>query len=531
MVLACFAISGSVHIYAQNAEVVMNKSSRGSYPNEPSICINKKNPARIIAGANINYHFFSTDSGKTFSNYFLKSPYGVYGDPVLHSDIDGNIYFAHLSQTAGKDKNYGWIDRMVVQTAIDGGYLFNDGGFAGLNEPKVQDKPWLSTDDYSDKYKGDVYLTWTEFDYINSKKDKYHSRIRFSKSSDKGQNWSDAITISDSVGDALDDDHTLEGATTAVDKNGTIYCVWAGHNKIYFDKSADGGKTWGKDKIIFNQHSGWVIDIPHTFRSNGMPFLAIDNSNGPNSGRLYLVWGDDYLGDADIFFSYSDDGGKTWVESERLNLDAVGNGKSQYLPNIAVDATSGHIAMVYLDRRNSENNFFNDATLSYSTDGGISFSEHKLNTLLGPSSGQQSFSGDYIDIDFHNGQIAAIWTNNLSGKPVVCSQVLFENDLTTLPAIVQPKQTQISSSLEKKQFIICVGSTGKTHINYKLYSKNIFGKKKLKKTEDLYINHKPELEAHSETLLIFGKKQRIEVEIWREETGENPVLISTIRRN
>ena len=102
-------------------------------------------------------------------------------------------------------------------------------------------------------------------------------------------------------GDCIDDDHTLEGATTAVGVNGEIYCAWAGHYKLYFDKSLDGGKTWGKDKVLFDQESGWAMDIPHLYRSNGMPFIVVDNSNSKYTGRLYLVWGDDKHGDADIF--------------------------------------------------------------------------------------------------------------------------------------------------------------------------------------------------------------------------------------
>ena len=140
------------------------------YPNEPSICISKSNPNVLVAGANIANHYVSIDDGQTWKNGVLTSPFGVWGDPVLHSDAQGNIYFAHLSRTSGKSQNYGFIDRIVVQTSTDNGQNFSGGSFAGLNGEKMQDKPWISTDDYSNQYKGNAYLTWTEFDKINSKK-------------------------------------------------------------------------------------------------------------------------------------------------------------------------------------------------------------------------------------------------------------------------------------------------------------------------------------------------------------------------
>ena len=176
-------------IFGQSYEVRVHDNPNEYAPNEPSICINRANIEQLTGGANIYNHYFSNDAGKSWTRNQLRSSYGVWGDPVLHSDIDGHIYFLHLARTKGKNRNYGFIDRIVIQTSTDGGKTFNNGAYAGFNGDKVQDKPWISTDDYSSERKGNAYITWTEFDQYGSKSKDHHSRIQFSKSTDKGTTW------------------------------------------------------------------------------------------------------------------------------------------------------------------------------------------------------------------------------------------------------------------------------------------------------------------------------------------------------
>lgn len=517
-IVFCFS---AIAVFGQTNEVQMNPDHNligAIYPNEPSICISKSNPNVLVAGANIANHYVSIDDGQTWKNGVLTSPFGVWGDPVLHSDAQGNIYFAHLSRTSGKSQNYGFIDRIVVQTSTDNGQNFSGGSYAGLNGEKMQDKPWISTDDYSNQYKGNAYLTWTEFDKINSKKKKYQSRIRFSSSNDIGKSWSTAITISDSVGDCIDDDHTLEGATTAVGINGEIYCAWAGHYKLYFDKSLDGGKTWGKDKVIVGQQSGWAMDIPHLYRSNGMPFLMVDNSNSTYTGRLYLVWGDDKNGDADVFIAYSDDRGNNWSPPKRVNRDIKGNGKSQYLPNVAIDQTTGHLAITYNDRRNSEHNVFTDVFTAVSTDGGENFQEYRMNNLLSGHAGKNVFSGDYIDVDFHAGKISAIWAS-FDQFSKVFNRTVTESALDGLFPIHEVGQVQSHISYENKKPVIYIACTRPSDISLTYYRKPWFSKKLKEKSKESYnINHRPGLQGISELRIVASQKRRIKIIITPTET-------------
>ena len=165
---------------------------------EVSISINTKDPQYIAAGANIRYFFSSSDMGNTWNQSFMFSRYGVWGDPCLLYDGEGNLYFTHLSYPP--DSIGYWIDRIVVQKSTDNGLSWTPGAGIGFNRPKEQDKPWMGVDLSSSKFKGNLYLAWTEFDSYGSRNPADSTRILFSASSDQGETWSDPVRVSDKGG-------------------------------------------------------------------------------------------------------------------------------------------------------------------------------------------------------------------------------------------------------------------------------------------------------------------------------------------
>src|SRR5689334_18856501 len=67
-------------------------------PNETSIMMDPLHPNYLVAGANLNNYYASSDSGKTWFRHLLTSNfYGVWGDPAMTVDAFGNFYFFHLS--------------------------------------------------------------------------------------------------------------------------------------------------------------------------------------------------------------------------------------------------------------------------------------------------------------------------------------------------------------------------------------------------------------------------------------------------
>lgn len=369
--------------------------------NEPSIAISKKDTNIVVAATNLNKIYYTHDDGIMWNAYELHSSLGFYGDPVLHAADNGDFYLVHLSKTPGK-KWGDWFDRIVFQKSSDDGKSFTDGVGIGYNQDRTQDKPWINTDS-----KGNLYLTWTEFDKYGSDSAHHKSKIMFSMSSDEGDTWSDPIVISDEPGGCKDDDNTLEGATTAMDASGTIYVTWAGHEKIFMNTSTDGGKTFGKDWVIGEQKDGWVLDIPHFYRTNGMPFLQIDRSKGPGNEILYIVFTSKVGEQNKTMLLKSTDGGENWERLTHFQDKLDGN---QFFPNLAVDPKDGTIVLGFYDAPKVFKNDFASYRFFKSTDQGKSFQEMFYRDEQFPLAPKSVFFGDYSDVDVTQGSIAAIAT-------------------------------------------------------------------------------------------------------------------------
>ncbi len=399
---------------ANFANVMIDSAGSSSFtgPCEPSIAVSSKNPLQMVAGAVLDRIYRSSNGGKTWSKSTLKSPYGVFGDPTIIADPKGNFYFAHLSDpTGGQWRDPEILDRIVIQKSSDAGASWTGGGFAGMHHPKDQDKQWLAVDPKSNR----LYATWTEFDLYESKKASDKSRILFSSSADDGATWSETLPISQLEGDCLDDDNTTEGAVPAIGPNGEVYVSWAYQEKIFFDRSLDGGKTWlDKDVLVANQPGGWTVDVPGIFRANGLPITATDLSNGPNRGAIYVNWADQRNGvnDTDIWLAKSTNGGKNWSAPIRVNND--GKGKQQFFTWLAVDSVTGYLYIVFYDRRAYEDNQ-TDVYLAVSKDGGATFINKKISASpFLPSRGV--FFGDYNNISAYDGIVRPIWTRCTGGQ-------------------------------------------------------------------------------------------------------------------
>jgi hypothetical protein len=383
-------------------------------PNEPSITIDFKNPRHIVAGCNLNWYAFSRNGGQTWQHSQLHSSYIVWGDPMLLTDTNSNFYYFHLSQRPGPK----WLDRIVCQKSTDGGKTWNDGSFTEV-DGKQHDKEWAVVD----RNTNTIYMTWTVFDKYGSRKPEDSTHILFSKSTDEGESWTKPLRINDRGGDCIDSDSTVEGAVPTVGPEGEIYVVWAGHNKLYFDKSTDGGDTWLEhDKIIANQYGGWDYDIPGIYRANGLPVITCDLSEGPNRGTIYINYSDQKYGinDTDVWLLKSTDGGDTWSESKPVNDGP--RDKQQFLTWMTIDQTNGFLYFVFYDRRNHPD-LMTDVYMAVSKDGGDTFENSKISEY--PFSPNKNvFFGDYTNISAVNGTIRPIWTRMDSSKRTILTAII-----------------------------------------------------------------------------------------------------------
>ncbi|MBK7690903.1 MAG: glycosyl hydrolase [Bacteroidetes bacterium] len=377
--------------------------------NEPAITLDPKAPNRLVVASNNFYAQYTTDTGHTWTSLPLSCSYDFAGDPTLVVDTDGVFYLFHL---AGQYNTPGWLDRLICQKSYDGGITWTDGTYLGYDSLKDQDKQWVVID----RNTNHLYVTWTQFDTYGSLVPTDSTNILFSKSTDTGFTWTTPIRINDLAGNCYDDDTSVEGAVPTIGPNGELYVSWSDIEGIKFDKSTDGGFTWGADVLAATQPGGWVMDIPGIQRCNGLPITECDRSNSPYKGHIYINWADQRNGsnDVDIWISKSVNQGQTWSTPKRVNDDVPG--KHQFFTWMTLDQANGTIYIVYYDRRNDNTNINKtDVYLAVSKDGGQTFMNQKISdTSFIPNA--NIFFGDYINITANNNIVRPIWTRMVNGS-------------------------------------------------------------------------------------------------------------------
>jgi hypothetical protein len=190
-----------------------------------------------------------------------------------------------------------------------------------------------------------------------------------------------------------------------------------------------GPAGFGKTVSVVDTHVGGFDFIPpQPDRSiDSEPGVVWDKTAGPHHGRAYIVYTLEVQNESnntDIFVRHSDDGGATWSAGVRVNDDSTKN--SQFLPKIALDPTTGNLAVVWHDSRldlgaggpGDTNGLPNDDAQfwgAFSTNGGASFTTNiqiSTGTSNSHDSGNGIDYGDYTGLSFYGGIAHPAWADN-----------------------------------------------------------------------------------------------------------------------
>ena len=356
-----------------------------------------------------NHAYASFDGGHTWKGTAVPNPDGrVQGDDAIAFGRDGTAYHAYIAFDGIRvDRPERAWSGIFVRSTRDG--LAWTPGVAVIDHINTavpfEDKPWLGVDRAAaSPHRGNVYVAWTRFDVYGSTNPSHRSHIMLSRSRDGGRTFSTAIEISDDTGDALDSDNTVEGAVPVSGPNGDMLIAWAGPKGIAFDRSTDGGWSFGKDVVVSATPGGWDLPVPGLARHNGMPVTSVDLSEGARKGTVYVNWIDERNGDLDVFVASSTDSGRTWSTPVRVNDDA--KGAAQMFTWMAVDPVDGAVNLVFHDRR-GQSGTMTGVTLARSIDGGKTFVNYPLTVSAFECCDKSAFFGDYNGIDAYGGRIAA----------------------------------------------------------------------------------------------------------------------------
>lgn len=380
---------------SQYQNILVGESLSFKEPEETTIVIDPNNCHHMVAGANNDNFYYSTDSGYTWTHGLLISTYGVFCDPCIQIDSRGNYYYFHLNPRT---------DRVVCQKSTGPGEPWTDGTFTGLNGNKDQDKEWAVID----RENNIIYISWSEFDRQGSKNPVHKSLILLSKSEDGGETWSTPVKVSNKSGDSGGGNGSVHASMPAVGPSGEVFVTWMSPDGLMLNISNDRGNTWLKDDIpVTDFPIQWLYNIPGLQRAPGFPILVCDLSSKSTRGNLYITWADQRSGanDTDIWLVKSRDGGYTWSSPLRVNDDPPG--KHQFFSWLTVDQTNGNLYLVFYDRRHHTDSG-TDVYMAISRDGGKTFSNVKVNEKsFIPTA--ETFLGDYIGIAAHNNIIRPLW--------------------------------------------------------------------------------------------------------------------------
>lgn len=416
--------------YGANVDV----SNECGPQSETFITIDPNQPRVLAAGSNEIYRlpmrgYFSTNGGTSWGGIDLPLPQpkvknGIdFGsDPTLAFDSSGNLFYGYIVVHFASGNGINGTE-MAVARSTDGGKTYPGVTFFGFEDGTnhFNDKPMITADaNVNSPFRDSVYVAWDA-----ASGGSIGGGVRLATSRDHG------ATFSVKRVDDLSGPGQSIGASPAVGPNGEVYVAWNDYkaNAIVFNRSFDGGQTWGVPITVSAKTIPFDFGVPaESFRGALVyPSLGVDRSSGPHQGRIYCTWMDLTAAKVtDILLSYSDDAGITWSTPAAVT-DQLSTPVDRFNHWMSVDPVNGDVNVAFYDTRNDTTGFRyqTDYYLAKSTDGGVSFpaadvrvsnvssNEHDCDGLfpcLGINYGNQQ--GDYEGLVSFGGVSYPIWTDS-----------------------------------------------------------------------------------------------------------------------
>ncbi len=341
--------------YAARSTLNIDVSQRHTNESEEAVAVNPTNPENIVIVTNVDvpaaglFEGVSFDGGMTWTTSLIGNNDNLGAaccDPSLSFDSYGNLFLTYLF-------NVGNVVPIALST--DGGVHFNP--LANIAKPPKQslsasgerrglfrfvDQPTITT------AQGEVWVVFNG-----------GGPIVAAGAPVKGLGKVGSFITPEVVPGTNNCTYgdVAIGPTGEVMQVCTLTESGQGGGKLFVNVDPDGlgPAGFGTRVFVTDTHVGGFDFIPpQPDRSvDAEPGLAWDRTNGHHNGRVYLVYTLEHPNESnntDIYVRFSDDDGATWSSPVRVNDDNTKN--SQFLPKIALDPTSGNLAVVWYDSRN-----------------------------------------------------------------------------------------------------------------------------------------------------------------------------------
>lgn len=214
-----------------------------------------------------------------------------------------------------------------------------------------------------------IHIVW-----MDDRDESFYPEIYYKHSTNSGISWSADEKLTSNPSDP--------GIPSLAVFGNNVHIVWHdlrdGNWEIYYKKSTDGGITWQPDVRLTNDASV----------SERASIALWDN-------KIYVVWQDERDNDKEIYFKYSTDNGANWSGDVRLTNN-VGESEA---PALAVEESN--INVVWSDSRNGIGNA--EIYFKHSTDGGLNWTDdiRITNTAIASNRPSIAVSSNLIHISWN----------------------------------------------------------------------------------------------------------------------------------
>ena len=373
---------------------------------ESTISINPTNTLNLFEDDTFStVGHYSLDGGTTWQTSSMSGLPASIGDVQTAWDTFGNLYLASLT------KSHIYVD---VALSTNGGASFTNLTATPFSHRNA-DQPSIAVGPGNSPGTQSVWVSWTDTNGGSS-------AIEAAGAQATGLGAVGAFTTY-AVPNSVDGDF----GDVAVGPSGQVMVTYqyglsttTGPDTIVTNTDSTGvGGTFGAAVTATPTQVGGHYPLPAqpSRTTDAEANLAWDRSGGPHNGRVYLVYTDANpanANDTNILVRYSDNHGASWSSPVQVNDDATT--RSQFMPAIALDQTTGNVAVTWYDARNSASNTTVQVFGSVSTDGGATFATNvqiSAGTTNATVPAVGSFNlGDYDKMDFSHGVFYRTWADN-----------------------------------------------------------------------------------------------------------------------
>ncbi len=363
----------------------------------PYMAVNPQDPNMIVAASpemrsRVCRFLISTDAGRTWK---LKDalpsppsyPFCFHTSATSHQTPiafgrDGRIYYALSGwDTADGGTSQGNISVLLARSDDFGEtwqstIVRNARGKTGNDRENIRPVTGIAVDTKS----ASEDIVYVAYNYRTLATPSVVSQAAVAASTDGGRTFGEQVFMTSDFSKTKPDPSKFGSGNVylGVANDGTLYGATFGStseentqaNSILVSKSTDRGKTF----------STVEVDKPDGFYG---PMTMTWSDTGGEAGTVHLTYEDKEtkpdLGDRDIFYRNSTDGGKTWSPAKQLNDDnpnaLVEGAHAQTNPMISV-APNGRLDVAWWDFRNDQGQFQNDVYYAYSNDNGATWSKN-----------------------------------------------------------------------------------------------------------------------------------------------------------